>query len=50
MCQNYEHWLNSVILESMLRDRLVVEIDNKAIQCQLLSEITLTFKKVLECA
>ena len=37
-------------LENMLRDRLVVGIDNKAIQRQLLSETTLTFMKALELA
>ena len=37
-------------LENMLRDRLVVGIDNEAIQCRLLSESTLTFKKALELA
>ena len=34
----------------MLRDHLVVGIDNEAIQRRLLSETTLTFKKVLELA
>ena len=37
-------------LENMLRDRLVVGIDNEAIQRRLLSESTLTFKKALELA
>ena len=37
-------------LENMLRDRLVVGIDNEAIQRRLLSETTLTFKKALELA
>ena len=34
----------------MLRDRLVVGIDNEAIQRRLLSESTLTFKKALKLA
>ena len=37
-------------LENILRDRLVLGIDNEAIQCQLLSKTTLTFKKALELA
>ena len=37
-------------LENMLRDRLVVGIDNEAIQRRLLSETTLTFTKALELA
>ena len=37
-------------LENMLRDRLVVGIDNEAIQRRILSESTLTFKKALELA
>ena len=37
-------------LDAMLRDRLVVGIDNEAIQRRLLSETLLTFKKALELA
>ena len=37
-------------LDAMLRDRLVVGIDNEAIQRRLLSETSLTFKKALELA
>ena len=37
-------------LENMLRDRLVVGIDNEAIQRRLLSETAQTFKKALELA
>ena len=37
-------------LENMLKDRLAIWIDNKAIQHQLLSETTLTFKKALKLA
>ena len=37
-------------LENMLRDRLVVGIDNEAIKRRLLSETTSTFKKALELA
>ena len=51
MCQNYAQWCNfGQSLENMLRDRLVVGIDNEAIQRRLLSETTLTFKKALELA
>ena len=35
-------------LKNMLRDRLVIGIDNEAVQRRLLSESTLTFKTVLE--
>ena len=46
-----DQWYNfGDSLESMLRDCLVVGIDNEAIQRWLLSETTLTFKKVLELA
>lgn len=37
-------------LDAMLRDRLVVGINNEAIQRRLLSETSLTFKKALELA
>ena len=38
------------LLDAMLRDHLVMGIDNKAIQRRLLSETSLTFKKALELA
>lgn len=45
-----KHCEFGVVLEDMLRDRLVCEINDDSIQCRLLGEATLTFKSALEVA
>lgn len=45
-----EHCENGTVLNDMLQDRLVCEISYKRIQCCLLLEPGLTFKKAIEMA